>query len=84
MSRSGCGRCVALGVAGVVVVWMMFLWAVVAYGRHSIQRGARWTGITFEAGLALVYVCDPASGIRHAQFGLWPRGKVDFEKIHGG
>jgi hypothetical protein len=64
---------VALGITGAVL-----------YGRQVIDRGARWRGVSFYDGVALVYVCDPASGIRHAYFYLWPFKRVTLEKMSTG
>ncbi|HXU03490.1 MAG TPA: hypothetical protein VN903_21135 [Polyangia bacterium] len=57
---------------------------LVACGEHCIQRGARWTGVTYDDGVALVYVCDPASGIRRAYFYVWPWRRTALEKIDSG
>ena len=58
--------------------------ATIAYGKHCIQRGARWTGVSFDRGVALVFLCEPESRIRHAFFYVWPWEKVELEKINPG
>ena len=58
--------------------------AMVAYGKHCIQRGARWTGVSFDRGVAFVFVCEPESRIRHALFYVWPWKKVELEKFETG
>ena len=57
---------------------------LVAYGKHCIGRGARWTGFSLEGGLALVFMCEPESGIRRAFFYVVPFKKVSLEKIDSG
>ena len=58
---------------------------LVAWGKRSIGRGARWRGFGWgDDGLALVFMCEPESGIRRAFFYLAPLGKVSLEKINGG
>jgi len=60
------------------------LWALVAYGRYCVDRNASWSGFSFEHGVALVYRCDPHSGIKRAFFFLWPWKKVEPEKVDSG
>lgn len=57
---------------------------LVAYGKQCIGRGARWMGFSFEGGLALVFMCEPQSGIRRAFFYVVPFKKVSLEKIDSG
>jgi hypothetical protein len=55
-------------------------WGLVTYAKSSIERGARWQGVAFDHGLALVFVCDPQTGINRAFFFVWPWRKVALEK----
>jgi hypothetical protein len=56
---------------------------LVLYAGHAIQRGARWQGATLRRdGLALVFLCEPTSGIRHAYFFVAPWARVKLEKIN--
>ena len=58
--------------------------ALVVYGKRCVGRGARWRGFAFENGIALVFICEPESGIRRAYFYLVPFKKVSLEKINPG
>jgi len=69
---------VAFAIACIVVA------SLVAYGKHCIQRGARWRGFSLENGIALVFICEPGSGVRRAFFYLVPFKKVELEKINPG
>jgi hypothetical protein len=40
--------------------------------------------MSFTDGIALVFACEPQSGIRNAHFHLWPWKKIDLEKINSG
>ena len=57
---------------------------LVAYAKQCIGRGARWWGFALEDGIALVFICEPESGIRRAYFYLVPFKKVSLEKINPG
>jgi hypothetical protein len=85
MMVSGRARTAAVVLASLVVLATVVFWQMVSAGKQSIQRGAHWTGVSLNHdGLAIVYLCDPDSGIRHAYFFLWPFGRVSLEKIDGG
>jgi hypothetical protein len=56
---------------------------LVLYARHAIQRGARWQGVSLQnEGLALVFMCEPQSGIRRAFFFVRPWARVELEKLN--
>jgi hypothetical protein len=71
-----------LGIAAIAVG--LSLWGAVSYGKGVVQRGARWTGFSFEGGIALVYECDPAFRIVRAYFYLWPFKRVALQKMPTG
>ncbi|HXU81555.1 MAG TPA: hypothetical protein VN914_09160 [Polyangia bacterium] len=80
LSRAG-KALVALG--AVLSLLVITTSALVLYGRHSIQRGASWKGVRLrDDGLALVFRCDPASGIDHAYFFVSPWARVKLEKLN--
>jgi hypothetical protein len=68
----------------VLAIGCMAAGLVVLHAKQCIQRGARWTGISLDGGLALVFVCEPQSGIRRAFFHVWPWKKIVLEKINSG
>jgi hypothetical protein len=56
----------------------------ISFGLMSVGAGMRWRGFALENGVALVFLCEPDSGIRRAYFYLSPRKKVSLEKINPG
>jgi hypothetical protein len=75
---------VVRGLTILAAIGCLGLGLLVAHGEHCIQRGARWKGFAFDDGIALVFLCDPGSGIRRAYFYLVPFNKVSLEKINPG
>jgi hypothetical protein len=77
-------RKVALVALGAVLCLLVITTSgLVLYARHAIQRGASWKGLSRRSdGLALVFRCDPASGIDHAYFFLSPWAAVKLEKLN--
>lgn len=72
------------GLALIAIIGAVGTWSLVSYARSCIQRDARWVGMSFTDGIALVFACEPQSGIRNAHFHLWPWKKIDLEKINSG
>ena len=72
------------GLLAVAAIASLGVALLVAYGKHCIQRGARWTGFSLDDGVALVFVCDPQSRILHAHFHIWPWNRVELEKMDTG
>lgn len=70
--------------AVVVAITWIGIGSVVWYAKRCIEREARWTGLSRDGGLALVFVCDPRTGIRRAFFHVWPWKKIVLEKINSG
>ena len=68
----------------VLILGAMGTWSMVRYAEYCIKRGARWNGISFDRGIALVFTCQPGSGIRRALFYVWPWKKVEMEKVPSG
>lgn len=70
-------------IAALIVVAGLGFSSLVFFGKHCIQRGARWTGVNFKEGrVALTYLCDPATGIGQAYFYLLPWRMISLEKLN--
>ena len=68
----------------IAIIGAIGTWSLVSYAQSCIQRGAGWIGISFSDGIALVFICEPQSGIRSARFYLWRWKKIELEKIGSG
>ena len=84
MASGGCAARALQGLVLIAIIGVVGTWALVSYARSCIQRDARWVGMSFTDGIALVFACEPRSGTRRAYFHLWPWKKTELEKIDSG
>jgi hypothetical protein len=83
MSRQSIVKRALVVLGAVLSAGMITTSGLVLYAQHAIQRGASWKGVAWRGdGVALVFMCEPDSGIRHAYFFLSPWAQVKLEKLN--